>query len=684
VRLALEKGLPPKMKVRIPVYQKTAVELERFFGPEGGIVTQFGGRARWSQAEMALTFNKAIHQQQSMLIEAPTGTGKTLAYLIPIALYLRSKPKQRFVIAVATKHLQAQIERDMEKFSEEFPELKESAVLKGANNYLCLNRLKRAAVRSQHNRQVEAELRQLLNDFERLEKLPHGWREELPIKISDTTWAQVNGEGNCCKSLCGCYRRQARKLAEKAKIVVVNTDLLGYNLKYTGKPVPAAADAETLKPILILDEAHTLLSRLTEVESADVSIRTLESAVHMLGRDTFDRPHLRTRLELVSQRLLRIRHGLDQGPEGQEIVKPDAPAGIACRELVSAIREIKGMATWLRKEAPNDEVAEDYRDVESRLGFSEITLNSYLENKLPHYVMLLNRTLSPSGQAALNLELKPFDLEDSLNKLWGNFQQCTLISATLVGTSIPETKKTFNACNWSTANFPSPFDYKKQMRVFLPPRGRSITESPAIAEEIKRIAKITDGRVMALFTNYKQLQETQLLVQDWCAREGYRLHVQERNTSPEVLVEKYNREPRAIILGNHAMGTGVDLRIRALIITKIPFDQQTPYREARQKYLEGKKLNPFRDDTLPETVRRWKQWWGRLIREENQKGLLVMLDPKLLTASYSSYFLQSLPGGTKATHLDDPAYPLPTQEQYVQWANDNPQTKALAVEMAIG
>src|ERR1035441_6779539 len=212
------------MKVKIPVYQKTAMELERFFGPEGRIVTQFGGRARWSQAEMALTFNKAIHQQQSMLIEAPTGTGKTLAYLIPIALYLRSKPKQRFVIAVATKHLQAQIERDMEKFSQEFPELKESAVLKGANNYLCLNRLKRAAVRSQYSSQVEAELRQLL------------------IKISDPTWAQVNGEGNCCKSLGGCYRRQARKLAEQAKIVVVNTDLLGYNLKYTGKPVPAATE----------------------------------------------------------------------------------------------------------------------------------------------------------------------------------------------------------------------------------------------------------------------------------------------------------------------------------------------------------------------------------------------------------------------------------------------------------
>jgi CRISPR/Cas system-associated endonuclease/helicase Cas3 len=112
---------------------------------------------------MALTFNKAIHEQRSMLIEAPTGTGKTLAYLIPIALCLRSAPKQRFVIAVASKHLQAQIERDMESFAEEFPELKESAILKGANNYLCLNRLKRAAFRSQHG--GNGDLQQLFDNF---------------------------------------------------------------------------------------------------------------------------------------------------------------------------------------------------------------------------------------------------------------------------------------------------------------------------------------------------------------------------------------------------------------------------------------------------------------------------------------------------------------------------------------
>lgn len=663
------------MKVKPSAQLRTAAELEQFFGPDGPIVKRFGGRTRWSQAEMALTFNKALHERKSVLIEAPTGTGKTLAYLVPMALHLRNTPKQRFVIAVASRHLQAQIERDLARFVLEFPEFKESAVLKGAHNYLCLNRLRRAALRFQNRHQNEAELRQLLDRFEQLEKLPHGWREELPVKISDAVWAQINGEGNCCKTAHGCYRHQARQRAEQARVVVVNTDLLGYNLKYTGQPVPG--ECEQPKPILVLDEAHTLLSRLTEVESADVSIRTLEGAVKMLGRDTFNHPPLQTRLNLIAQQLQRIRNAAAEGPAGQCIVRPDDPAGNACRELVPVIRNIKMIAAYLRKEASNQEVAQDYREIEGRLSFSEQTLHAYLEQRLPDYVMLLTRTPTAQGPTAIELELKPFDLQAILGGMWEHFQQATLISATLIGTSIPETKQTFNAPDWLTANFPSPFDYRKQLRAFLPPRHRSITEAPALSAEIQRIAAITDGRVMVLFTNYKQLEETRLLLQGWCQVNGYPLLAQERSTSPEALVDQFARNPRSIILGNHAMGTGVDIRLRALIITKIPFDQQTPYRAARQEYLLAKKKNPFRDDTLPETVRRWKQWWGRLIREENQKGILVMLDPKLLTASYSGYFLRSLPAGIKATHLDDPVHPLPTREQFSQWLNEPIQTDRL-------
>ena len=105
---------------------------------------------------MAQVINKGFYEGKSLLVEAPTGTGKTLAYLIPMACFRRENPTQRFVISVSTKHLQAQIEKDLARFSEEFPELKQSAVLKGASNYLCLNRLKRAS-RKPNNKQVDQE-----------------------------------------------------------------------------------------------------------------------------------------------------------------------------------------------------------------------------------------------------------------------------------------------------------------------------------------------------------------------------------------------------------------------------------------------------------------------------------------------------------------------------------------------
>ncbi len=643
---------------------RAARQLEAFFSLGGDLSVKYGGKPRWSQAEMAQAINRGFFEGKSQLVEAPTGTGKTLAYLIPIALFLREQPEQRFVISVSTKHLQSQIEGDLGRFKEDFPELKQSAILKGAGNYLCLNRLKRAAGKP-YNRQVDQDLAALIQSFALLERLPHGWREELPFKINDQTWSLINGEGACCKMGFGCYRKQAKKLASEAKIVVVNSDLLGYNVKYTGKPIPGKADDQP--PILILDEAHTLPGRLTEVESADLSFRSLENAVTTLTRDAAGDNGMKMRVQKITAELDSVRRRVVTGPDGQQIIKPDDPTGLACKDLVRVIRDIKLLATSQRMDAPNDEVRQDYQEMESRLHFACATLDSYLGGKLDNYVMLLNRSTSATGATSLNLELKPFELSEAMEKLWRNFKQINLVSATLIGTSIPETKRTFNANDWSATNFPSPFHYGRQMRVFLPPKNATVVSAAAIADNIKQVAQITDGRVMALFTNYETIAEVTQLMTDWCKGNDLQLYVQERNISPERLVSLYQNNPKAIILGNQSMGTGVDIRIRGLIMTKIPFEQQSRYRDARQKFLEKKGVNPFFEDTLPETVRKWKQWWGRLIREENQKGLLLLLDPKLNTASYAKTFLKALPADVRATHLDDRDYPLPTRSQFMQW-----------------
>jgi ATP-dependent DNA helicase DinG len=652
---------------------RSASALEGFFSPGGDITVKFGGKARWSQAEMAQVINKGFYEGKSLLVEAPTGTGKTLAYLIPIAYFLRENPKQRFVISVSTKHLQAQIEKDLAGFSEEFPELKQSAVLKGASNYLCLNRLKRAS-RNSYNKQVDQDLAALIQSFDYLEKLPHGWREELPFKVKDQTWAAINGEGTCCKMSFGCYRKQAKKIAAEAGIVVVNSDLLGYNVKYTGKPVPGKAEEQP--PILVMDEAHTLPNRLTEVESADLSFKSLEAAVTMLTRDASGDNSMKMKVQKITAELDSVRRRVLTGPDGQQVVQPSDPIGQSCKDLVRVIRDIKLLAIAQVAEAPNDEVKRDYQEIENRLGFACTTLDNYLGGKVDNYVMLLNRNTNASGATSLNLELKPFELAEAMEKLWNNFKQVTLVSATLVGTSIAEAKKTFNANDWNTANFPSPFQYSKQMRIFLPPKDSEIISAPAIAEKIKLVAQITDGRVLALFTNYQIIAEVTQLMTEWCMAHDMQIYAQERNLSPDRLVSLYKHNPKAIILGNQSMGTGVDIRIRGLVVTKIPFEQQSPYKDARQKFLQSKGVNPFYEDTLPDTVRKWKQWWGRLIREEDQKGLLVMLDPKLNTASYGKTFIKALPAGVKATHLDDPGYPLPTHDQFMQWIGLAPNVVA--------
>ena len=652
---------------------RSASALEGFFSPGGDITVKFGGKARWSQAEMAQVINKGFYEGKSLLVEAPTGTGKTLAYLIPMACFRRENPTQRFVISVSTKHLQAQIEKDLARFSEEFPELKQSAVLKGASNYLCLNRLKRAS-RKPNNKQVDQDLAALIQSLDYLEKMPHGWREELPFKINDQSWALINGEGTCCKMSFGCYRKQAKKIAAEAGIVVVNSDLLGYNVKYTGKPVPGKAEEQP--PILIMDEAHTLPNRLTEVESADLSFKSLESAVTMLTRDASGDNSMKMKVQKITDELDSVRRRVLAGPEGQQVVQPGDPIGQSCKDLVRVIRDIKLLAIAQVAEAPNDEVKRDYQEMENRLAFACTTLDNYLGGKVDNYVMLLNRSTSTSGATSLNLELKPFELAEAMEKIWNNFRQVTLVSATLVGTSIAETKKTFNANDWNTANFPSPFQYSKQMRVFLPPKNSEITTAPAIAEKITQIAQITDGRVLALFTNYQTIAEVTQLMTGWCKAHDMQIYAQERNLSPDTLVSLYKHNPKAIILGNQSMGTGVDIRIRGLVVTKIPFEQQSPYKDARQKFLQSKGVNPFYEDTLPDTVRKWKQWWGRLIREEDQKGLLVMLDPKLNTASYGKTFIKALPAGAKATHLDDHGYPLPTHDQFMQWIGLAPSVVA--------
>ena len=656
-------------------------ELTEFFKDGGVMIMSSGGKAkaRASQMKMAQDLNRSFHEHTNIFVEAPTGTGKTIGYIIPIGLYLRDHPKQRFVISVSTKHLQAQIEEDLGRMAKFYPSLKSHTVLKGTSNYLCLNRL-RKALQKPAKTSVQQELVKLAAYIYQLEELPHGWREELPITLSDAAWGMINGEASCCQSTSGCYRKDARKQSMDSSIVVVNSDLMGCNVKYSGEPVPTHPNPSS-KPILVMDEAHTFLGRMIDIESADLSLALIDQTIRSLLKESALRrdPTIQVKLTQAQEQLKESNTyfteflasqplGLNGPVESAIIPAVTLRKQNTGQSLTKTLHLLAARLFLLAQSATTEADKQEYTNLAKRMEFSREILAGYLEGS-DNFIMVISRVTSTSGRTHFNLALKPYELDVPLEVLWSKFQQVSLVSATLVGTTIEQVKKSFNGSNWEFNAYSSPFNYPQQMRVFLPPRAARHDRPEEIAKVIKHTTQATDGRVLALFTSYAIISQVQALLEPWCKENGYQIYAQQRGVAPDKLVEQYNNNKRAIILGNQSMGTGIDMSgLRAVIITKLPFDQFSPYQVARNTFLKAKGHNPFHEITLAETVRKFKQWLGRLVRREGQKGLIVLLDEALNTQSYKSSFLDALPAGVKSTHLYDAAHPLPESAVFLKWA----------------
>lgn len=663
--------------------ENTVAELTEFFKDGGTLIQSSGGKAkaRVSQMKMAQDLNRSFHERTCSFHEAPTGTGKTLGYIIPIGLFLRENPQQRFVISVSTKHLQAQIEEDLERMSKFYPSLQSHTVLKGISNYLCLNRLRQAQRRATSVKNQQ-ELAELVKQMAKLEKMKHGWREELPMKVSDSTWSMICGESACCQTALGCFRKTARKQAIESRVVVVNSDLMGCNVKYSGEPIPTAP-TDTGRPILVMDEAHTFLGRMVDIESADLSLDFLDKTVRTLQRVPNAR-ELQLKLLPVQDLMEDVKKFfLDYlaSEKGEQAIisahtLKSNPTG---KNLVKIMADLHSMISRQVHVAQNVVDKQEFLNITKRLEFSKNILSGYLMGS-DNFVMLISKTTT-GGRNHFQLALKPYELDIPLGLLWSKFKQVSLVSATLVGTTIEQVKKAFNANHWEFNSYTSPFNYPQQMRVFLPPKEGRCDAPENIARVIQDTAQATDGRVLALFTSYAVIGAVKKAIAPWCAEHGFQIYAQESGVAPDKLVDQYNTNKRAIILGNQSMGTGIDMSgLRAVIITKLPFDQFNPYQSARSKYLTAKGQKPFEEITLAETVRKFKQWIGRLVRREGQKGLIILLDDALNTQRYRMSFLDAIPAGVKCTHLYDTAHPLPIKEKFLQWAEPAPVAAPVATQ----
>ena len=655
---------------------------------------------RSQQVQMLRAVADAFSQQKHLMVEAGTGTGKSLAYLIPAAAWALQN-NERVVISTNTIALQDQlVNKDIPDMVAALDLNINVSVLKGRNNYLCPRRLNLLRKRQPEN--VD-ELRVLAKVLVWLQSSDSGDRNEINLNgpIERTVWSRLSAEDEGCK-LDTCLKRtggrcpyyRARTAAEAAHILIVNHALLLADTAAEGRILPDYR-------YLIVDEAHHLESATTDAMSfrlraPDVTrlVRELGSAEQglfgrllALAQDQLKPSDLAAVTKAVEQatdqafrldnaitayfRVLdgvmeELREGKPESQYAQQeritASKRKAPfwldvevswenAQTCLHDLLNALKSVReGMRGLLNAE---DEEAEDLLGVLSTLTLTLLEIDTQLDGL----------TMNPDSntiywvehdplQHRLTLQAAPLEIGALMEKtLWHTKESVILTSATLTTHGeFDYLRRRLNAEDADELTVGSPFDYENSALVYLardvPEPKEAYAFQKAAEESILRLAKATGGRMLALFTSYAQLQKTSRAIEAPLAKADITVYEQGEGASASALLDVFKETPRAVLLGTRSFWEGVDVpgeALSVLVITKLPFDVPSdPIVEARSESFD----DPFNEYMLPEAILRFRQGFGRLIRTQTDRGVVVVLDKRLTTKQYGRLFLESLPGPT--------------------------------------
>ena len=637
-------------------------DFEEIFGAEGPLATAIPGFAtRDEQIAMAEHVWQALRQQGRLIVEAGTGTGKTFAYLVPALLSGR-----RVIVSTGTRNLQDQLfHRDLPTVAAAIGRPAQVALLKGRANYLCLHRLDLA----EHQAADRGLRREVATALGRV----RAWAtvtkagdisELAQLSESDPVWPWVTStRDNClgpdCPVFDRCHVVNARRKAQGADIVVVNHHLLMADLVLKeegfGDLLPGA-DA------IIIDEAHQLPEVAANFLGFTVSSRQLQSLAKDLASElllsgpqqsvsaafsqTIDRQLIdlqdslgakRERCEfkdwppLTFEALANLRHSLDD----------------LTQSLTEAAKDSTGLANLRR------------RSVELANRLSSM-LEEESESSVPS-VRWAQSTGRGAGQG-VSFHLVPLDVAEQL----GNLVQaqsaawvCT--SATLaIGESFDHFMQRVGMRDARTARFGSPFDYESQTLMYLP-KGLLPPSSPrhtaSVVDAAIPVLKASGGRAFLLFTSHRALREAADLL---LARLGPALPfpVLVQGDAPrEVLLTKFRERGNAVLLGTSSFWEGVDVKGAALsvvIIDKLPFAApDDPVLKARLEAIERRGGNAFFEEQIPQAVITLKQGVGRLMRDPNDFGVIMLCDERVRTKGYGRIFLDSLPSMPRTENLVD-------------------------------
>ncbi|MCB2261829.1 MAG: ATP-dependent DNA helicase [Candidatus Thiosymbion ectosymbiont of Robbea hypermnestra] len=624
--------------------------IDAILGPAGLLAERLAGyRHRPQQQAMAEAVAAALAAGATLICEAGTGTGKTFAYLVPALLSGR-----KVLVSTGTRNLQDQLfQRDLPLVREVLEVPVRIAMLKGRGNYLCRYRLDAAL--EDHRHRSAGLRRQLLMVREWATVTASGDVAELDLPEDAPVWPAVTSNSdNClgqgCPEWGRCHLVEARRRAQGAELVVVNHHLLCADLSLRdegfGEVLPGA-------DCFIVDEAHQLPEVATSFFGTVVSGRQLLDLTRDLElayqREAGDVPELLDRAAELRRGVLDLRLCLGEEPrrgpwrelaENPDTVRALEEARARLRDLRTALAALqgrgKGLDSCLARGAELDQrltllveggEAEDIR-------WYETQGRGFRLHQTPLQVADIFQSQRERRPAA-----------------W------VFTSATLaVGEGFEHFARRLGIEDARTERWESPFDYNRQALWFVPrgmPDPGTDAYDAAVAELAAPIIEYSRGRAFLLFTSHRALRAAARALEP---RVTYPLLVQGSAPRAELL-ERFRHLGNAVLLGTASFWEGVDVRGEALscvIIDKLPFASPgDPVLAARIDALRRRGGNPFREFQLPQAVIALKQGAGRLIRDDRDRGVLVVCDPRLLSRSYGWAFLDSLPPMLRSRELED-------------------------------
>lgn len=647
---------------------------------------------RKAQYQMAKTVWNCLSIESHGLIEAGTGTGKSFGYALPAA-YWAMKEEKRVVISTNTITLQNQllqkelplVKSILSDIDKEWGEQFRYELAKGRGNYICKRKLDQYITQSLVN---ETPFQSMANDLRnRLGSMKTGDRDDLPFPVPSAFFDEIKGDAEDCMGKDSpfhdhCFIQQARRKLQKAQIIVVNHALFFTDLVLRSEGASILPDYDCV----IMDEAHRIEDQVTKQFQYTVNMNLIFNLFTRFTKNrthwarAVDDPQLKGNMETVYS---RIQEKLIEilAPLGKNLATRDRTQYPLQRPIVDhyPFEEHFKEAVQLIEEKKNA-LELDHGENETTIGLGRYIQHLHGMDMMLRHVLLRLKSAewatwveyTPPRKEPLikedsywaqcmTLHSAPIEIADLLRQELFQKKTVILTSATLTTQgNFDFVAQRLGIDEYNTFEAESPFNYPEQSLLIVPKQVPAPNErdfDAYVMATMKEILQQTGGRTFLLFTSYTQMNKVFEDLQPWLERAGMKGLLHETGVSREQLLNEFKNDSNTVLFGCESFWEGVDVPGQDLIcvvISKLPFPVPTdPITKARTDRLEALGKSSFEEYTLPFSILRLKQGFGRLIRTKQDKGVVVILDSRIHTKKYGKKVLDSLPASPLSSNIQE-------------------------------